>query len=137
MNTLQNAYATGTINVSRVVVADTTHRNGAKQATAATAPALGIASNAGRVRPDPNYTQDQCDEAAIVTETIGIYGPGSVGVDAYCNATWAAGDLLMPDSDGKLVVCTATKFYIARAQSAGVVNALCSVDVLSPAALPA
>ena len=133
MNTLQNAYAAGTILVSRVVVADTSHRNGAKQATGATVPALGIASNAGRVRPDPGFTQDQCDQAAIVGENIGIYPPGSVGVDGYCNFAWAPGDLLMPDANGKLIVATAGSYYIARAQGPGTVDALCDVDVLSPA----
>lgn len=133
MPTLQNAYAEGTISVSRVVVAGTTHRNSAKQAVGATVPALGIAQNSGRLRPDPSFSQSNVDQAAIVGENVGIYGPGSVGVDGYCNFAWTAGDLLMPDAAGKLIVATAGSYFIARAQGPGTVDALCAVDVLSPA----
>lgn len=132
-NTLQNAYAEGTISVSRVVVAGTTHRNSAKQATGATVAPLGIATNAGRVRPDPSFSQSTVDQAALVGENIAFHPAGSVGVDGYCNFAWASGDLLMSDANGKLIVATAGSWVVARAQGPGTVDALCAVDVLSPA----
>lgn len=130
MSTLQNAYAAGTINTSRFVVASTTHPNAAVQATDGTKLVLGISANASRRRPDPGFTQTQIDEAAIQGEMIGIHPPGTVGVDLLCNAAWNPGDLLMPDANGKGIVATTGKYHGARAQTAGTVGALCPVDVV-------
>lgn len=130
MSTLQNAYAAGTINTSRFVVASTTHPNAAVQATDGTKLVLGISTNASRRHPDPGFTQTQIDEAALQGETIGIHPPGTVGVDLLCNAAWNPGDLLMPDANGKGIVATTGKYHGARAQTAGTVGALCPVDVV-------
>ncbi|MBS0205001.1 MAG: hypothetical protein JSS49_19005 [Planctomycetes bacterium] len=130
MSTLQNAYAAGTINTSRFVVASTTHPNAAIQATDGTKLVLGISTNASRRHPDPEYTQTQIDEAAIQGEVIGIHPPGTVGVDLLCNVAWNPGDLLMPDANGMGIVATTGKYYGARAQTAGTVGALCPVDVV-------
>lgn len=130
MSTLQNAYAAATIKTSRFVIADATHPNAAIQASDGTKLPLGISSNASRRHPDPEYTQTQCDEAALQGETIGIHPSGTVGVDLLCNAAWNPGDLLMPDADGKGIVATSGNYYGARAQTAGTVGALCPVDVV-------
>jgi len=130
VSTLQNAYAAGTINTSRFVVASATHPNAAIQASDGTKLPLGISTNASRRHPNPDYTQAQCDEAALVGEVIGIHPPGTVGVDLLCNAAWNPGDLLMSDANGKGIVATTGKYYGARAQTAGTVGALCPVDVV-------
>lgn len=129
-HTPMNARAGGTIMTSRFVIPDTTHANGAIQAIDGTVRPLGISGNAGRVRPDPDFSQTQTDTAATVGEMVTIYGEGAMAVDLLCAAAWNPGDLLMPDADGKGVVATATHFYGARAQGPGVIGALCPVDVL-------
>lgn len=126
----QNAYAAGTVNVARFIRPDTTHPNAAVQAAAGTIPVLGISTNAGRVRPDPDFTDAQVLEAAQTGENIGYFPPGCTGVDLTCAFAWSPGDLLMPDANGKGIVATTGKYYGARAQSAGVVGALCPVDVI-------
>ena len=130
-NSVQNMRAGGTIKVSRFVVPDTTANNSAIQASNGNTLPLGIATNAGRLNPDPNYSQSSVDQAAIANENVGIHGPGSTGVDLYCAFAWSPGDLLMPDSNGEGVVATAGQYYGARAQTAGVVGALCPVDVVT------
>ncbi|HEY4259023.1 MAG TPA: hypothetical protein VGM98_02635 [Schlesneria sp.] len=131
MSTLMNARAGGTINTCRFVVPDTSHANGAVQASDGTHLPLGIAQQAGRLRPDPVFTSTQVLEAAEVGEVIGIYPPGCVGVGLLCNATWSAGDLLMSDSTGQGVVATTGKFYGARAEGPGTVGAICPVTVIT------
>ena len=131
MSTLMNAYATATINVCRFVKADTSHPNGAKQCDDGDELPLGISSNASRLRPDPDFTSTQVLEAAQAGEPIAIHPPGNVSVDLACAFAWSPGDLLMPDADGKGIVATTGKYYGARAESAGVVGALCPVTVVT------
>ncbi len=131
MNTLMNAYANGTINTCRFVVPDTTHPNAATQAADGTHLPLGIAGNAGRLRPDPDLSDANVLVHAIAGETCRINPPGNVSVDLYCNFAWAPGDLLMADASGKGIVATTGKYYGARAESAGVVDALCPVTVIT------
>lgn len=130
MWSMQNQYAESAISVSRVVVRGTTHDNSVKQAVNATVLPSGISQPAGRLNPDPNYTQSNVDVAANTGENVGVYGPGSTGVPLYCNAAWAPGDLIMADASGKGVVCTTGKYYVARAQSTGVADTYCPVDVI-------
>ncbi len=131
MGTLMNAYAGATINTCRFVKASTTHPNAAIQATDGDSLTLGISTNAGRLRPDPDFTAAQVLEAAQAGEQVGIHPPGDVSVDLQCAFAWSPGDLLMPDADGKGIVATTGKYYGARAESAGVVGALCPVTVIS------
>ena len=130
-NTLMNAYATGTINTCRFVVPDTSHPNGAAQAADGTHLTLGVSGNAGRLRPDPDFSDANVLVAALVGEVVKINPPGNVSVDLYCNAGWNPGDLLMPDASGYGIVATTGKFYGARAEGPGTVGALCPVTVIS------
>ena len=129
----QNMWANSTINCSCFVIPDSTHNNSVKQAAAATTPPAGISTNANRTRPDPDFslTTQAVQVAAIQGEVVGVYPPGTTGVDLVCGAVpWAAGDYLMSDANGHGITCTAGNFYGARAQTAGVVGALCPVDVI-------
>jgi len=133
-NQLQNMYANSTIPCSVFVVPDSSHNNSVKVSVAATNALRpsGISQNSNRTRPDPDFsltTQAQ-QIAAIAGENVGVWCDGATGVDLVCAATWAAGDLIMSDASGYGVVCTSGKFYGARAQSAGVIGALCPVDVV-------
>ncbi len=128
--TLQNARAGATINCTRFVIASTTEPNTALQASSGSVNTIGISANWSRANPDPDQTDAAALIAALVNENVAIYAQGSVGVDLYCNATWSPGDLLMPDASGFGIVATAGNFYGARAQGAGVVGALCPVDVV-------
>ena len=127
---IMNSQAGGTIMCSRFVIPDTTHANRAIQATGGTVRPLGISGNAGRVRPDPDFSQTQTDTAALVGEPVSIYAEGAVAVDLLCAFAWSPGALLMPDADGKGILATAGNYYGARAQTAGTVGALCPVDVV-------
>src|SRR5258708_5897469 len=131
MSTLQNAYAAGTINTCRFVVPATSHPNAAIQASDATHMPLGIALNAGRLRPDPDFLASDVLVAALTGETIGIHPPGSTSVDLLCAAAWNSGDLLMSDANGSGIVATTGKFYGARAEGPGTVGAICPVMVIT------
>lgn len=128
-DTLQNARAGATINCTRFVIASTTEPNTALQASAATVNTIGISANFSRANPDPDQTDAVALIAALVNENVAIYAQGSVGVDLYCNDTWAPGALIMSDASGFGITATAGNWYGARAQTAGVVGALCPVDV--------
>jgi len=136
MNTPRNAYAVSTINVNRICVAATTHANGAAQAADGTHLPIGISGGAGRLPPDPNYTDAQVLEAAQAGEVVKIHGPESVGVGLLCAFAWTAGDLLMADADGKGIVATSGKWAAARAESDGVVGQICNVTVLPGILIP-
>ncbi len=129
---LQNMYANGTIVCATIVIPDSTHINSVKAAVDGSVLPAGIASNAPRVRPDPSFTMSALSamQAAIAGEILEVYGPGSTGVDLYCNAVWSPGDLIMADASGYGVVATTTNYYAARAQGTGVVGAYCPVDVM-------
>ena len=132
-NQLQNMYANSTIACSIFVVPDSTHNNSVKASVAAnnTVPPSGISQNSNRTRPDPDFsltTQAQ-QIAAIAGESVGVWCDGATGVDLVCNATWNAGDLIMSDASGYGVVATSGHYYGARAQTPGVVGALCPVNV--------
>lgn len=131
MQTLMNAYATGTIYTCRFVVPDGTHPNAAGQAAAGTTLPLGVSQQAGRLRPDPDFSADNVLQAAVAGETVGIYPPGSAGVGLLCNAAWNPGDLLMADADGKGIVATTGKYYGARAETLGTVGTICPVTVVT------
>jgi len=131
MSTLLNAYAAGTINTCRFVVPDASHPNAAIQAADATHLPLGIAQNASRLRPDPDFAASDVLIAAITGETIGIHPPGNVSVDLLCAAAWNPGDLLMSDANGKGIVATTGKYYGARAEGPGTVGAICPVTVIT------
>lgn len=127
----QNMYAYAQIACSVIVVRTASHNNAVIAATAATTIPAGISWNSARTRPDPDFSQStQAQQiAAIAGETLGVWGPGSVGVDLVCNATWSAGDAIMADGSGFGIVATTTNYYVGFAQTAGVVGALCPVDV--------
>jgi hypothetical protein len=129
----QNQRAGATINCSTILVASTTEPNTALQANSATRPPIGIAVNYNRANPDPAMSDATALIAALVNETIGVHYAGETGIDLLCAATWAPGDLIMADSNGQGIVATSGNWFVARAQSAGVIGALCPVDVLSPA----
>lgn len=131
MDSLMNSRAGGTINTCRFVVPDTTHANGAIQASDATHLPLGISHQAGRLRPDPDFTDAAVLEAAQAGEPVAIYPVGAVGVLLLCVEAWAIGDLLMSDADGKGKICTTGKYYGARAEGAGTVGATCPVTVIT------
>lgn len=128
--TQQFGYATGTINICRIVIPDSSHVNGSQQAVDGTVLPLGISMNAGRVNPDPNFSQSTVDQAALVGENIGILGAGEGGVDLLCAVTWNPGDLVMADANGKGIPCTAGNYYVGRAQGTGTVGALNPIDVM-------
>lgn len=130
MNTIQNMRASGDVNVCRVVVADTSAPNSCVQATSGTPRPLGISWDRSKLEPNPNYTSAQLLIAANAGDPVGIFSDGAVGVPLYCNATWVAGDLLMADSNGYGVQVTSGNYYVARAQTAGVIGSYCSVDVV-------
>lgn len=129
MNSLMNSRAGGTINTCRIVVPDTSHANGAIQASNGDVLPLGISSQAGRLHPDPNYTDAAVLEAAQTGEPVGIYPSGSVGVGLLCAEAWTAGDLIMADSNGKGIIATTGKFYVGVAESNGTLSAICPVRV--------
>lgn len=131
MNTLMNARAGATINICRFVIPDDSHANGALQAANGDVLPLGISHQAGRLHPDPNYSDAAVLEAAKVGEPVGIYPQGTVGVGLTCAAAWDPGDLLMADADGKGIVATTGKFYGARAEGPGTVGAICPVTVVT------
>jgi hypothetical protein len=129
---LQNAYATGTINICRICIRDGTHANGAKQAVDGTVNPLGVANQASRVRPDPDISAADAtalDKAAIAGENISIFGRGAVGVSVFCNAAWNPGDPIMADANGLGIVATSGNYYVGFAETSGTVNALCPVTV--------
>ena len=130
-NQLQNMYANSTVPCSVILVADATHNNSAKVAANSTVRPVGISVNSNRTRPDPDFsltTQAQ-QIAAIAGESLGVWVEDSTGVDLYCNYAWNIGDLIMSDSSGYGIVATTGNYYVAQAQTAGVVGALCPVDV--------
>ena len=129
MGQIQNMRAGGTINVARIVVADTAAPNSAIQATGATVIPIGISSNASRANPDPAMSDATALVAAIVNENIEIHGEGSTEVDLTCAFAWTAGDLIMADADGKGIVATAGNYYVGQAACNGQVGALCPVRV--------
>lgn len=131
MGTPLNAYAGATIYTARFVKASTSHANAAIQADDGDELVLGISTNASRLHPSPDFTDAAVLEAAQAGENIAIHPPGQVSVDLTCAFAWSPGDLLMPDADGKGVVATTGKYYGARAESAGVVGALCPVTVVT------
>lgn len=129
----QTMYANSTVPCSCFVIPDGTHPNSAKVAAdGTTAKPLGISDNAARQRPDPDFsmtTQPQ-QIAALAGESMGVHTEGAVGVDLVCGAVpWAIGDLLMSDANGNGITATSGSWYGARAQTVGVVGALCPVDV--------
>lgn len=126
-----NMYAAGSISTCRIVIPSTTHDHAAAQAANGNVLPLGISQHAGRLNPDPNYSQSDVDVAAIAGETVGIHGPGSGDVLLYCNFAWNQGDLLMSDANGKGILCTTGKYYVGRAKTDGVVDSLCPVDVIT------
>lgn len=130
--TLRNARAGGTINVCVFVKADTGNPNGALQAAGATVPLIGISANFNRQNPDPSLSDATALNAALVGEVIAIHPAGAVSVDLTCNATWNPGDQLTSDASGFGVVATTGQYVGARAETVGVVGALCPVTVLSP-----
>lgn len=130
-NQLQSMYANATVPCSVIVIPDSTHNNSVKKAADGTVVPSGVATNAARTRPDPDFSQTtQAQQvAAIAGEYLGVYTNGATGVDLYCNATWAAGDLIMADASSFGIVATSGNYYVGRAQTAGVVGALCPIDV--------
>lgn len=121
--------AGGTINICRFVVADTANPNGALQASDSTHAPLGISTDQVKTRPDPDVVADPNVIAAVTGDAIRVHPNGKKGVSLYCNAAWAAGDLLMADASGFGIVATSGNWYGARAQTAGTVGSLCTVDV--------
>ena len=130
MNTIQNMRCDGDINVSRVVVAATDNPNSCSQASAGTPRPLGISWDRSKLDPNPNYTAAQLLIAGNAGDPIGIWSEGAVGVPLYCNYAWNPGDLLMSDASGYGIQVTSGNYYVARAQTAGVVGSYCSVDVV-------
>ncbi len=131
-NQYQNMYANSTIACSIFVIPDATHNNSVKKSVDGTVRPSGISQESNRTRPDPDFsltTQAQ-QIAAIAGESIQVWVDGATGVSLVCNATWAAGDLLMADANGLGIVATMGNYYGARAQTAGVIGALCPVDVV-------
>lgn len=130
-NQVQNMYANSTVPCSIIVVRDATHNNAVKVAANATVEPAGVSWNSARTRPDPDFSQStQAQQvAAIAGESIGVYGPGATGVDLYCNATWAIGDPIMADASGFGIVATSGNYHVGFAQTAGVIGALCPVDI--------
>lgn len=129
MSTPQFGYATGTINISRIVIPDSGHANGTKQAVDGTVLPLGVSADFGRVRPDPDFSQAAVDQAAQAGENIAFWPRGSVGVMLYCNAAWNPGDLIMADASGYGVACTSGNYAVGRAQEAGTIGAFCPIYV--------
>lgn len=128
----QNMWANSTIGCSVIVTMDPTHSNSVKKSADGTKLPVGISTNAARTRPDPDFSQStQAQQiAAIAGETVQVYGPGCTGVDLVCGASpWAAGDLIMADTNGYGITCTTGNYYVARAQTTGVAGALCPVDI--------
>ncbi len=125
----QSMYANATITTCRIVIPDSTHTNSVKQAVDGTIRPVGISGNAGRLRPDPDFSQANVDQAAIAGENVAVFVDGARSVDLYCNAAWSAGDLIMADASGKGVVATSGRYYVGRALGPGTVDSLCPVDV--------
>lgn len=127
---IQNMRAGATINVSLFVTASTTEPNTVLQASNATAVPQGISVNYNRANPDPSMSDNTALIAALVNENIGVHSLGETGVDLTCAFAWSPGDLLMSDANGQGIVATTGNWYGAQAQSAGVVGALCPVNVV-------
>ena len=128
----QNMYANSTIPCSVFVIPDSTHFNSVKKAVDGTVRPSGISQESNRTRPDPDFaltTQAQ-QIAAIAGESVQVWVDTATGVSLVCAATWAAGDLLMSDSNSAGIVATTGNYYGARAQTTGVIGAICPVDVV-------
>lgn len=130
-NQFQNMYANSTIPCSIILVRDSTHNNSVKTAANATVEPVGISWNSARTRPDPDFSQSIQSQqvAAIQGESVGVFCLGATGVDLYCNATWSVGDPIMADASGFGIVATSGNYHIGFAQTAGVIGALCPVDI--------
>lgn len=129
---MQNMWANSTIGCSVILIPDATHFNSVKKAPSGAVLPSGISPNGARTRPDPDFAQStQAQQiAAIAGETVDVYGPGCTGIDLVCGTVpWAAGDLIMADSNGYGITCTTGNYYVGRAQTTGVAGALCPVDV--------
>ena len=118
--------AGGDIIVSTFVMPSTTEDHTVLQGTAGSIP-CGIAQNAGRLNPDPNYSQANISLAAKDGEAVNVHTIGETSVDLLVGATWAAGDFLKIKTGGGGEPATTGTWYGARALSAGVTGTLCPV----------
>jgi hypothetical protein len=124
--------AGGTIQPSRFVYLDTssTDPDGVLQATGGTIPLYGISQPGTRNAP---YSPLDDGNAALIGETIMIYGPPNKDVILELGGTVTTGDYLTADSNGKGVtqaVSSANTNWIgAVAMEAGVSGDLIRVQL--------
>lgn len=128
--------AGGDIIVSTFVKPSTTEDHTVLQAEAGGIPS-GIAQNAGRLHPSPDFSQADISLAAKDGESLQVHTAGETSVDLLCGGTWTAGDFLIPMAGGGGTPATGGSWAGARALTAGVIGRLCPVEVLQPTWVPA